>query len=95
MSYEEDYRKPYSAKCACGKGYLQFYRIYLSNDWGQEKENDRKRQYCEQNGISLECIKYTASNDQERLEKAIKTILKEHGYKYFVESEKHDDWMVY
>lgn len=40
MSYEEDYRKPYSAKCACGKGYLQFYRIYLSNDWGQEKEND-------------------------------------------------------
>ena len=37
MSYEEDYRKPYSAKCACGKGYLQFYRIYLSNDWGQEK----------------------------------------------------------
>ena len=40
MSYEEDYRRPYSAKCACGKGYLQFYRIYLSNDWGQEKEND-------------------------------------------------------
>ena len=40
MSYEEDYRRLYSAKCACGKGYLQFYRIYLSNDWGQEKEND-------------------------------------------------------
>ena len=40
-------------------------------------------------------IKYTASNDQERLEKAIKKILKDHGYKYFVESEKHDDWMVY
>lgn len=40
MSYEEDYREPYRAKCACGKGYLQFYRIYLSNDWGQEKEND-------------------------------------------------------
>ena len=40
-------------------------------------------------------VSRTVSNDQERLEKAIKTILKEHGYKYFVESEKHDDWMVY
>ena len=40
MSYEEDYREPYRAKCACGQGYLQFYRIHLSNDWGQEKEND-------------------------------------------------------
>ena len=38
----------------------------------QIKYDDRKRQYCEQNGISLECIKYTASNDQERLEKAIR-----------------------
>ena len=43
----------------------------------------------------IDGIKYTASNDQERLEKAIRKILKEHGYKYFVESEKHDDWMVY
>ena len=40
MSYEEDYRKPYRAKCACGQGYLQFYRIYSSNDWGEEKERD-------------------------------------------------------
>lgn len=40
MSYEEDYRRPYRAKCACGEGKLQFYRIHLSNDWGQEKEND-------------------------------------------------------
>ena len=40
MSYEEAYRKPYRAKCACGQGYLQFYRIYSSNDWGEEKERD-------------------------------------------------------
>lgn len=39
MSYEEDYRKPYRAKCACGQGFLRFYKIYLSNDWGQEKES--------------------------------------------------------
>lgn len=45
MSYEEDYRKPYSAKCACGKGYLQFYRIYLSNDWGQEKRMIRQLRF--------------------------------------------------
>lgn len=48
MSYEEDYREPYRAKCACGQGYLQFYRIHLSNDWGQEKENDTAVEiFCE------------------------------------------------
>ncbi len=61
----------------------------------QIKYDDRKRQYCEQNGISLECIKYTASNDQERLEKAIKKILKEHGYKYFVKARNMMIRMVY
>ena len=61
----------------------------------QIKYDERKRQYCERNGISLERIKYTASNDLERLEKTIKKILKDHGYKYFVETEKHDDWMFY
>lgn len=39
MSYEEDYRKPYKATCACGRGFLRFYKIYMSNDWGQEKES--------------------------------------------------------
>ena len=37
MSYEEDYRKPYKAICACGKGYLRYYEVHASNDWGQEK----------------------------------------------------------
>lgn len=37
MSYEEDRRIPYIAKCACGKGYLRYYEIQMSNDWGQEK----------------------------------------------------------
>ena len=39
MSYEEDYRKPYSSPCACGKGILRYYRIVESNDWGQERES--------------------------------------------------------
>lgn len=39
MSYEEDYRKPYRAKCACGKGFLRYYEISLSNDWGQIRES--------------------------------------------------------
>lgn len=39
MSYEEYSRKPYRAKCACGQGFLQYYKIYLSNDWGQERES--------------------------------------------------------
>lgn len=50
---------------------------YASDRFNRQiKYDDRKRQYCEQNGISLECIKYTASNDQERLEKAIKKFLR-------------------
>lgn len=40
MSYEKDYSEPYRAECACGQGYLRFYRIHYSNDWGQEKESD-------------------------------------------------------
>ena len=39
MSYEEDYRKPYKATCACGQGFLRYYKIFMSNDWGQDKEN--------------------------------------------------------
>lgn len=38
MSYEEDYREPYSSPCACGRGILRYYRIVESNDWGQQKE---------------------------------------------------------
>ena len=44
---------------------------------------------------SLECIKYTASNDIDRLEKMLRNILKQHGYRYFVENEKHGEQMVY
>lgn len=85
------------------KGYYDEFGTYVIEDNStssdrfnrQIKYDERKRQYCERNGISLERIKYTASNDLERLEKTIKKILKDHGYKYFVEIEKHDDWMFY
>ena len=40
MSYEEDYRTPYKAKCLCRKGYLKYYEITESNDWGQIKNFD-------------------------------------------------------
>lgn len=40
MSYEEDYREPFSSPCACGKGILRYYRIVESNDWGQERESN-------------------------------------------------------
>ena len=39
MSYEEDYREPYIAECACGKGYVRYFKIVMSNDWGQERES--------------------------------------------------------
>ena len=35
MGYEEDYKKPYKAKCACGRGYLRYYETTYSNDWNQ------------------------------------------------------------
>ena len=38
MSYEEDSRTPFRAECACGKGFLRYYRVSSSNDWGQVKE---------------------------------------------------------
>ncbi|SEW38190.1 hypothetical protein SAMN05216413_2620 [Ruminococcaceae bacterium KH2T8] len=40
MSYEEDFRRPYIARCACGKGYLRKEIIYYSNDWNQTRESE-------------------------------------------------------
>ena len=45
MSYEEDYRIPYKAKCACGKGFLRYYEITLSNDWNQTREEQTKIEF--------------------------------------------------
>ena len=49
----------------------------------QIKYDEKKKDYCSQHGIALECIKYTISNDYERLEKKIIEILKNHGYRYY------------
>ncbi len=38
MSYEVDSREPYRANCACGNGYLRYYKVYESNDWGQNRD---------------------------------------------------------
>lgn len=38
MSYEEDYSTEYRASCACGRGFLKYKRIHMSNDWGQSQE---------------------------------------------------------
>jgi len=40
MTYKEDYRESFSAKCACGIGLLHYYIIYESNHWGQGKIYD-------------------------------------------------------
>lgn len=42
MSYEEKYREPYRAECACGKGFLRYYKITLENDWFQTQESSTK-----------------------------------------------------
>ena len=46
--------------------------------------DERKKQYCEQHNINLECVKYTIANDYERLEKRIIKILKNYGYTYYI-----------
>lgn len=38
MSYEEVRQTPYIAKCACGKGFVRYYKVELENDWGQTRE---------------------------------------------------------
>lgn len=40
MTYEEYSREEYRAKCACGKGFVRYYKIYRYNDWGHE-ENEQ------------------------------------------------------
>ena len=88
------------------KGYYDEFGTYVTGDCSDNKSindrferqlkyDDKKKKYCQQHGISLECIKYTASNDIDRLEKMLRNILKQHGYRYFVESEKHGEQMVY
>lgn len=42
MSYEEVRREPYKSKCACGCGFLRYYRVVESNDWGQEQDYNTK-----------------------------------------------------
>ena len=85
------------------KGYYDEFGTYITEDDDsssnkfdrQIKYDERKRQYCEQNNINLECVKYTVSNDLGRLEETVKKILKNHGYRYFTESEKRGDWIDY
>lgn len=88
------------------KGYYDEFGTYVTDDCSDNKSinvrferqlkyDDKKKKYCQQHGISLECIKYTASNDIDRLEKMLRNILKQHGYRYFVENEKHGEQMVY
>ncbi len=48
----------------------------------QIRYDEKKKVFCLQHGINLECIKYTVSNDYERLENKLIDILKKYGYRY-------------
>lgn len=63
MSYEEDYRKPYKAICACGKGFLRYYEIHKSNDWGQERESMTPVELVCENCASKYHYEYTSRLD--------------------------------
>lgn len=49
MSYEEDYRKPYKSRCACGKGFLRCYYITESNEFNQTREKSTEVEICCEN----------------------------------------------
>lgn len=38
MAYEEYSRITYQAECACGQGFIRYYKIYEYNDWGHKRE---------------------------------------------------------
>lgn len=76
------------------KGYYDESKNYVTNNADhavreeerlsrQIKYDEKKKDYCSQHGIALECIKYTISNDYEQLEKKIIEILRNHGYEYY------------
>lgn len=52
----------------------------------QLRYDEKKEEYCKQNSINLETIKYT-TNSYEALEKKIIKILKKYGYRYYVEEQ--------
>ena len=62
----------------------KFYGSIEDNFMRQCSYDERKKQYCEQHNINLECVKYTIANDYERLEKRIIKILKNYGYTYYI-----------
>lgn len=77
------------------EGHYDEFGDYITDDNSENTEENfvrqlrydaRKQEYCVQNGIKLEYIKYTISNDYEWLEKKVIEILKKCGYKYFGEN---------
>ena len=45
MSYVEDRRIPYRAQCACGEGFLRYYKT--SNGWGYDTSVELKCAHCQ------------------------------------------------
>lgn len=59
MSYDEISRKPYKAKCACGHGFIRYYRVVESNDWGTERESNTAAEiHCDQCKTHYHCERY-------------------------------------
>ena len=79
------------------KGYYDEWGSYITDDTDgtiqeavednfarQLRYDERKKEYCSQYGIRLECIKYTVFHNYEQLEEKIIEILKKYGYRYYV-----------
>lgn len=57
MSYEEDRRIPYKARCCCGRGFVRYYEVSYSNDWGQTRESIEDISICcEKCAEDYDCI---------------------------------------
>ncbi len=83
------------------EGYYDEYGDFVTDDESgintqerlerQQRYDDKKREFCLEHGINLECIKYTVAGDYERLEKKLIEILKHYGYNYY-KRKNNEEW---
>lgn len=45
MPFREESRRPFKAPCACGHGFVRYYKVYEINEFGHERETETSLEY--------------------------------------------------
>lgn len=57
MPFKEESRRPFKAPCACGHGFVRYYKVYETNEFGHERETETPLEfhcdYCKQHYYHL------------------------------------------